>query len=164
MMYVDILSYNDPELVESYYSFAICRNPYDRLVSAYEFLKQGDWELKDLSFPELVEYFYKMGPFFYTNYDVFFWPQHRFVSIKKIVLVDKIMRYEKLDEEWPAVQAKIMEHVPKRFSALPTKLKVENASVNRIGGRTWEEYYTPELKKMVYELYERDFEVFEYEK
>lgn len=161
--YVDIISWHDPELIESYYSFAICRNPYDRLVSAYEFLKQGEWELGHLDFKELVEHFYAQGLHFYTNYDVFFWPQHRFVTIKKIVLVDKIIRYEKLDEEWPAIQAEIMKNVPPRFSSLPTELKKENPSHNK-QGKKWEDYYTPELRKMVYELYQRDFEIFEYEK
>jgi hypothetical protein len=161
--YVDIISWHDPELIESYYSFAICRNPYDRLVSAYEFLQQGEWDLKHLSFKELVEYFYEKGNFFYTEQDVFFWPQHRFVTIKKIILVDDIVRYETLDAEWPTIQAKIMANVPSRFAALPIELKRENPSHNKVG-KNWEEYYTPELKKMVYELYERDFEIFKYEK
>lgn len=160
--YLDVLSSNDPELIESYYSFAICRNPYDRLVSAYEFLRQGSWQHDDLDFEQLVNHFYKMGPHFYTNYDVFFWPQHRFVTIKKIVLVDKIMRYESLDADWPEVQQKIMAQVPPRFSSLPDTLKLENKSEYKT--KHWEEYYTPELKKMVYELYQRDFEIFEYEK
>lgn len=163
MTYLDVLSSNDPELIESYYSFAVCRNPYDRFVSAYEFLKQGEWELDNLSFEELVRHLHKQGPFFYTNYDVFFWPQHRFVTIKKIVLVDDIIRFENMDAEWPAIQAKIMEKVPARFAALPTDLNVENPSHNRMG-KKWQEYYTPELKEMVYEMYERDFEIFEYKK
>lgn len=166
MTYLDILSQHDPELIESYYSFAICRNPYDRLVSAYEFLKQGDsgWEHSDLSFEELINHFYKQGLHFYRHYDVFFWPQHRFVTIKKIVLVDKVIKYETLDEEWPEVQQKIMSSVPPRFSPLPPTLSVENASTNRIGNKDWESYYTPELKEKVYELYQRDFEIFGYEK
>jgi len=38
-LYIDILAQNDPELIESYFSFAVCRNPYDRFVSAYEYLE-----------------------------------------------------------------------------------------------------------------------------
>ena len=30
--------------------------------------------------------------------------------------------------------------------------------------RSWEDYYTPELKEKVYWLYERDFELFGYKK
>jgi len=161
--YVDIISWHDPELIESYYSFAICRNPYDRFVSAYEFLQQGEWELNHLSFEELVKHFHSKGIHFYTDQDVFWWPQHRFVTIKKIVLVDKIIRYENLDQDWPLVQAEIMKNVPPRYASLPTELKRENPSHIR-NGKSWESYYTPELKEMVYEMYQRDFEIFEYKK
>lgn len=161
--YLNILSQNDPELIESYYSFAICRNPYDRLVSAYEFLRQGTWEHVDMEFEQLIKHFYNQGLHFYTNYDVFFWPQHRFVTIKKIVLVDKIMKYENLAQDWLEVHEEITSRVPPRFSTLPTSLKIENQSHNKVG-KNWEDYYTPELKQMVYELYQRDFEIFGYEK
>ena len=90
--YVDIISWHDPELIESYYSFAICRNPYDRFVSAWEYLKNYEEVRWPLTFEETVNTFHKRGRFFYTNEDLVWWPQARFVAIKKIVLVDKILR------------------------------------------------------------------------
>ena len=133
------------------------------IIRAYEFLQQGEWELNHLSFEELVKHFHSKGIHFYTDQDVFWWPQHRFVTIKKIVLVDKIIRYENLDQDWPLVQAEIMKNVPPRYASLPTELKRENPSHIR-NGKSWESYYTPELKEMVYEMYQRDFEIFEYKK
>jgi len=162
-MYIDILSQNDPELVESYYSFAICRNPYDRFVSAWEYLKNYEEVRWPLTFEETVNTFHKRGRFFYTNEDLVWWPQARFVAIKKIVLVDKILRYETLAEEWPSIIEEIMKKVPDGYSRPKDILDRVNASNGR-EGRNWQDYYTPELKEKVYELYRRDFELFNYTK
>lgn len=167
-MYIDILAQNDPELIESYYSFAVCRNPYDRFVSAYEYLRTyGATETESagwtLSFEETVNLFHSRGRFFYTSEDYVWWPQARFISIKKIILVDRVIRYENLKQEWPSVVEEIMKMVPEGFSR-PSDL-LERVNVTEVrGGRKWEEYYTPELKQKVYELYRRDFELFNYPK
>lgn len=163
-MYVEILANNDPELVESYYSFAVCRNPYDRFVSAYEYLRTySDGTGWNLSFEETVNTFYNRGRFFYTNEDYVWWPQARFVAIKKIILVDKIIRYETLASEWPGIVQEIMKRVPEGYSRPKDLLDKVNVTEVR-GGRSWESYYTPELKEKVYELYKRDFELFNYPK
>lgn len=163
-MYVEILANNDPELVESYYSFAVCRNPYDRFVSAYEYLRTySDGTGWNLSFEETVNTFYNRGRFFYTNEDYVWWPQARFVAIKKIILVDKIIRYETLASEWPGIVQEIMKRVPEGYSRPKDLLDKVNVTEIR-GGRSWESYYTPELKEKVYELYKRDFELFNYPK
>lgn len=163
-MYVEILANNDPELVESYYSFAVCRNPYDRFVSAYEYLRTySDGTGWNLSFEETVNTFYNRGRFFYTNEDYVWWPQARFVAIKKIILVDKIIRYETLAAEWPGIVQEIMKRVPEGYSRPKDLLDKVNVTEVR-GGRSWESYYTPELKEKVYELYKRDFELFNYPK
>lgn len=167
-MYIDILSSNDPELIESYFSFGICRNPYDRFVSAYEYLRtHGATEYEpaawSLNFEETVDLFYKRGKFFYTNEDVVWWPQARFVAIKKIILVDKIIRYEDLASEWPSTIDEIMKKVPDGYSRPKDLLEKVNTSESR-EGKSWEEYYTAQTKEKVYELYKRDFELFNYPK
>ena len=164
-MYIDILSNNDPELVESYYSFAVCRNPYDRFVSAYEYLKNYQENRWSLSFEETVDVFHRRGRFFYTSEDLVWWPQARFVAIKKIILVDKIVRYEELTKEWPKVVEEIMQRVPDGFSRPKDYLdQVNPDGVTGRNGRPWQDYYTPELKQKVYEMYRRDFELFNYDK
>lgn len=164
-LYIDILSNNDPELVESYYSFAVCRNPYDRFVSAWEYLRNYSEIRWSLSFEETIETFHRRGRFFYTPEDVVWWPQARFIAIKKIILVDKVVRYENLAREWPTVVEEIMQRVPEGFSRPKDYLdQVNPDNVTGRNGKPWQEYYTPELKQKVYELYKRDFELFGYEK
>ena len=158
--YIDILSDNDPEMIENYYSFATVRNPYDRFVSAWEFERQNG---REMGFDETVYEFERRGSFFYTNEDVFWWPQHRFITIRKAILVDKVMRYETLDADWAEVHAEIIKRLPPYYSAPSILLKEENPSVLR-GKKPWQDYYTKETKEIVYKLYQKDFEIFNYEK
>jgi len=161
--YIDILSENDPELIENYYSFAICRNPYDRFVSAYEYMKQnsgGEW---NPSFEDAVNEFYSRGTHFYTSEDIIFWPQHRFVTIKNIILVDDIIKYEDMNGSWSGVVEKISKDLPPTFSRPSNIIPRENITYIR-EERNWEDYYTPELKEKVYHLYQKDFTLFKYQK
>lgn len=161
-MYIDILSQNDPELIESYYSFAVCRNPYDRFVSAWEYLRNYDETAWTLSFEDTIRHFHKRGRFFYTSEDRVWWPQARFIAIKKIILVDKVIKYENLNAEWPQIVEEIVKRVPEGYSR-PKDL-LDQVNVSNREKKRWEEYYTPELKEMVYDLYRRDFEMFGYNK
>lgn len=162
-LYIDVLGSNDPELVESYFSFAVCRNPYDRFVSAYEYLRQNSGYTWNPSFEDLVKDFHNRGPYFYTGEDVVWWPQSRFVSIKNIVLVDKIIKYENLDQEWPIIIEEISKVVPASFSLPTTNVQRINVTEQK-QKPTWPEYYTEETKQMVYNLYQKDFKLFNYEK
>ena len=162
-LYINILSQNDPELIESYFSFAIVRNPYDRFVSAWEYLRKYEENKWHLSFEETINHFHKRGRFFYTSEDLVWWPQARFISIKKIILVDKIIRYENLKKEWPEIVLDIMKNVPDDYSRPKDLLDNVNISETR-QNKNWEEYYTPELKEKVYSLYKRDFDLFNYPK
>lgn len=161
-LYIDILSQNDPELIESYYSFAVVRNPYDRFVSAWEYLKNYEEVRWPLTFEETVRQFHKRGRFFYTSEDRVWWPQARFIAIKKILLVDKVIKYENLNAEWPQIVEEIVKRVPEGYSR-PKDL-LDQVNVTGREKKRWEDYYTPELRAMVYDLYRRDFEMFGYNK
>ena len=163
-LYIEVISNNDPELIESYFSFAVVRNPYDRFISCYEYFRdpQHGWQW-DFSFEELVNAFYDRGKYFYTTEDRHWWPQSRFIAVKKIPLVDKIIKYEDLDLEWPEIVEEISKMTPPNFSLPMGSLPKANVTDIR-NNRNWEDYYTPELKEKVYWLYERDFELFGYKK
>lgn len=161
--YIEVLSENDPELIESYYSFAICRNPYDRFVSAYEYMKQnsgGEW---NPTFEEAVDEFYSRGSHFYTTEDIIFWPQHRFVTIKNIILVDDIIKYEEMNNQWSNIVEKICKTTPSSFSKPGSIIPRENITYIR-EERKWQDYYNDDLKDKVYHLYKKDFELFGYKK
>lgn len=161
--YIEVLSENDPELIESYYSFAICRNPYDRFVSAYEYMKQnsgGEW---NPTFEEAVDEFHSRGSHFYTTEDIIFWPQHRFVTIKNIILVDDIIKYEEMNNQWSNIVEKICKTTPSSFSKPGSIIPRENITHVR-EERKWQDYYNDDLKDKIYHLYKKDFELFGYKK
>ena len=99
---------HDEELLDTYTSLAITRNPYDRAYSCWNFLKviediEGRFGIKN--FTEYV-YALESRTAIYeapneelTQHELTF-PQHRFISIKGHILVDHILRFETLDEDW----------------------------------------------------------------
>jgi len=163
-LYIETLANNDPELMENYFSFAVIRNPYDRFVSNYEYFRDPEigysW---NFSFEELVNMFHARGRYFYTTEEKLWWPQARFIAVKNQILVDKIIRYEELDKQWPEIVTEISNSTPNGFSLPSSFLQRANVSVFR-ENRPWQDYYTPQLKEKVYELYKRDFELFNYPK
>jgi hypothetical protein len=162
---IEILSNNDPELVDNYFSFAVVRNPYARFVSCYEYMKQNSGYLWNPDFGTFISDLYHRGPFFYTQEDIAWWPQHRFITIKNHILVDKIIRFENLDEEWPSIVKEIDKRTPAGFTRPAVYLRRINVtSPHRKLYDHWEDYYTPELKEMVHKLYAKDFKMFGYEK
>lgn len=161
--YFDILGEEDMELIETYFSFAVSRNPYDRFISAYEHeVENGNIPL-GLSFGDLIK---KIGNDNSTlsHLQSFFFPQYQFVSIKSIILVDKIIRFENLNEEWKEIASIINEKNKQyNFTRISDKLDVLNANSARIG-KTIDDYYTKETKEIIYNTYKKDFELFRYEK
>ena len=90
--YFEILHDHDSELTESYFTFAVVRNPYDRFVSAFE--QDGSHDT-GLDFEEFVK---KLGDniFFVNDISVYFIPQYRYISIKSVILMDDIIRFENM--------------------------------------------------------------------
>lgn len=163
-LFIETISNNDPELIESYFSFGVVRNPYDRFVSCYEYYKDPETGYNwNYSFEEMVDIFYSRGKYFYTTEERHWWPQSRFLAVKNIPLVDKIVKYEDLDLEWPNVIEEIKKMTPPKFSLPMPSLPKANVT-NIRNNRNWEDYYTEELKEKVYWLYENDFKLFGYEK
>jgi len=160
--YFDVMHENDPELFETYFSFACVRNPYERFVSAYEaeFQSSGSppWGLQ---LGDFVEKIYAEGSMFWINYPNHYMPQYKFITIKDKVLVDEIIKYENINEDWKNVVKIINERT--KFSHIAEKLEVINGNTWRLD-KTIDDYYNEKTKKMIYELYHKDFELFGYNK
>lgn len=145
------------------FKFLFCRNPWDRLVSCYEYAKaeksywhnnvgeeltpHPDFELiKRISFEETVDILYK-----YRGHRILkhagWLPQVHWLwndSIKKEFIVDKIYRIEDL-------------------SSLEKRFDVKLKKINVTKKKPYKEYYTPELIDKVSQIYEQDIKTLKYE-
>jgi len=158
--FFDDMQNQDSELFESYFSFAIIRNPYDRFISAYEFASLDDSFVK-LNFNEFVKKCENNGNNFYLQEPIYFIPQYKYITIKNIILVDEIIKFENLNEEWVKISKKI--NTLHNFTPIKETLEVINATPHKMN-KNWKDYYNEETKEIVYNLYKKDFEIFGYKK
>jgi chondroitin 4-sulfotransferase 11 len=156
---------HDKELLDTYTSFAIVRNPYSRAYSAWNYLTL----LEDLpnrfginSFQEYVyalesktAYFEEMGEEL-TEHELTF-PQYKFICMCNKVLVDHVLRLENLDEEWRNFASNY--NKTSQFK-IQTQLKIRNSMEYK--EPDWKKAYTPEMYKIINEFYKKDFELFGY--
>lgn len=138
------------EQYRQYYSFAVIRNPYDRFYSMYKFL-YSSLKLTPIDFVSYVKNIFKNKD--NDNRYHFFQPQYIFICDKNYNLViDKIIRFENLDFEYSKLVKKYKLN----------KLYHLNKSDDVIG---FDNFYSNNfIKKNVYKLYKKDFEIFNYEK
>lgn len=164
--YIQDYRQNDEELLDTYTSFAITRNPYDRAYSCWNFLRviediEGRFGIKN--FTEYV-YALESRTAFYeeqneelTQHELT-WPQYRFISIKDHILVDHVLRFENLDEDWKKFVTEYNKTA--QFKLKPT-LKIHNNI--EYTERDWTKVYTPEMYAIINDFYKKDFELFNYE-
>ena len=157
---------HDEELLDTYTSLAITRNPYDRAYSCWNFLKviediEGRFGIKN--FTEYV-YALESRTAYYeeqneelTQHELTY-PQHKFITIKGRILVDHLLRFENLDEDWKTFTTEYNKTA--QFKLKPT-LEISNSI--EYAERDWTKAYTPEMYSIINEFYKRDFELFNYE-
>ena len=144
----------------SYWKFAIVRNPWDRLVSAFEYLKRGGMAgypydqvmgslitKRDMSFERFVKGWLPGRALSYIH----FYPQIHFISSKEGAIgADFLGRYESLDCD---------------FDVIASKLGID-ASLPRLNqssrSRDYRQYYTPDLVDLVEEVYADDVRLLDY--
>ncbi len=146
---------------ESYFKFTFVRNPWDRLFSAFRFLKRGGMTDKDRAWANT-----QLAP--YDTFDDFvrrwvtaknvaswqhFKPQHRFLLDPAGRLqIDYVGRFETLEQD---------------FCHIAERLGIERtiAHHNRTDGPSATDYrsfYTDETRRIVADVYRRDIELFDY--
>lgn len=150
----DYKNYFGEELFQSYYKFSFVRNPYQRLYSAFIFLKKGGINSQDLAFSknhlsdyDCFEDFVKEGLHKKEIMEwVHFKPQHYFLTDKDGNLVmDFIGKMERIDEDF-------------RHVCLRLKQSAELKTLNKSQGKM--PLLSDEIKAIIKSKYQKDFTLF----
>ncbi|EEC4842051.1 sulfotransferase family protein [Campylobacter lari] len=152
----------DKNKFESYFSFGFVRNPYDRMVSAYHYLRSGGGNLVDETWAKENIYKYNSFEEFVLNLQnnderikilswMHFVPQYKYLCDNdKNILVSFIGKFEKLDEDFK----KILNFLNRKDSLV---------HVNKSKHCAYKDYYNYETYKIIREIYKNDFEIFDYD-
>lgn len=145
-----------------YFKFAFVRNPFTRLISAYEFLYGGGYSEKDKPIESIIKQYNGFDDFvvrFLTpetaqsNY--YFKPQYQILcDSSDRIMIDFIGRFETLEKDYDYIREKIGVGEPLQKLNVTKKKRLSLA-----------EYYSSDtvIQKVV-SIYEKDFELFDYSK
>jgi chondroitin 4-sulfotransferase 11 len=148
---------NDDALFDSYFKFTVVRNPWDRLVSALAWTDQK-WvrgeELTISGFDSQVRQLHDLlvtartAPVQLPHY---LYPQSLYIfDAARRPLVNFIGRYENLAADWRVICDKLRVSIE-----LPARMKSHH--------RDYREYYSPETRQRVADMYALDINLFHYE-
>lgn len=157
---VDFKLLKDYDLKGSNFSFTFVRNPWDRVVSAYLFLKSGGVNRNDSD--DFDKYLKRFNSFtdFVMNFDekildqIHFSQQYEWVcDDKDNLIVDFVGRFEHLQKDFDEVcQILNLPNIPLLHSN-----KTKNKPKNH-----YSSYYNNETKQIIEQKYIKDIEMFEY--
>ncbi len=142
-----------------YFKFAFVRNPWDRLVSAYEYLKKGGRTAPDRAWSNRVLSQYASFDDFVRNwlseqnsYSHFhFVPQWEYLTLGKRIGVDYLGYYETLHTDFARIRDRLQ---------IEAALSHDNMTGNRGDYRN---YYDDETQAIVRTVYRKDIELFGYD-
>jgi Sulfotransferase family len=147
-----------------YFKFTFVRNPWDRLLSAYEFLRDGGMDETDRRWAEQrVQQFDNFDDFVrrWVNEEnvlsyVHFVPQYRFLCapFSHRILMDWIGRFEQLENDFDLVR--------RRLGLTGAHLHHHNEGPRARERRDFREHYTPAARRIVERVYRIDIELLGY--
>ena len=126
------------DIFNSYFKFCVVRNPYDKMVSLYNMLKNRN--KLEISFEEFCKKYHCIN---YKRY---------FINNKSCI--DFYIKFENLKEDLEKVCNNL--NIKFDYSLLP-KFKTQFRKDN-----DYKKYYTEETKKIVYEKHIKEFKMFNY--
>jgi len=152
---IEDYAHNDVDLMESYTSFSITRNPYDRFISAMRHICRYEYEEGYVDLNELVDKYLRSEEY----PQIILVPQHRFVCFGNRILVDNILKYENLAKDWE-------EFATNYNKTADFKVKTKLIHVNKGDNRgAWEEEIktlTQDNLDFINKRYDKDFLLFDY--
>ena len=160
--YSDIKKYLSEETWDSIFKFGFVRNPYDRILSAYNYVYNykkrkhfEDWANKNIRrFKNFEDFVYALEDKQFQK-TILEWdhfkPQYLFFcDEKRKVNVDFIGKLENIKEDFKKISKKL-------------NIKEDLGTLNKSENKNdYESYYNEKMKKIVRDIYNKDFEVFKY--
>jgi len=144
----------------SYFKFTFVRNPYDRIFSAYNYLKKGGGNIHDKKFSDehlsgiqsfeafVLEYLNETTMHAYVH----LLPQVEFLKKKDGTMgVDFIGRYESLDRDFNVVRKRL---------GITRDLSHDNPTTSR--NVHYSKSFTDEMRRKIYLIYNEDFRELQY--
>lgn len=147
-----------PNMFISYFKFTFVRNPWDRLVSSYTFLKNGGLNSNDAKFfnRELSAFsdFDEFVRHWLTSDNILkyhhFIPQYKFIVDRyNKFSVDYIGYFENIEQDFDYI---------KKIVGVDQQLE----KVNSINRNYYQDFYTADTIKIVAEIYKTDINIFDY--
>lgn len=150
-----------PSEFASFFKFTFVRNPWDRAVSAFQFLKDGgltqgdvDWANKHIRPQEDFDSFVRR---WMTRESVLTWrhfrPQYKYLCLSREnkPAVDFVGRFETLEADYSIVRQKL---------GIGSSLSKRNVTKDR--KQSYQDHYTNESRYIVSQVYAEDIEMFGY--
>lgn len=127
--------------VNKYFVFSVVRNPWERIVSA------ARWRQMDLE-----EFYFKTKsiPLKKLDHDRHKLPQTDFMKIDQNIHADFIGRFENLNSDW----LKICERLD---------IEITLPHTNQSQHTSYQDYYSPKMKDIIYKEYKEEIKLFKYE-
>lgn len=142
---------------EDYFSWTFVRNPLDRLLSSYFWVKREKYVFSDWHRQLTREHCKDFNTFVHwlnnanIEEDILLKPQYLHVTYDDVIKVNFIGRFENLSKDWSYVTNKVIGK------------KIKLLHKNKTNHKHYMEYYNKELIQIVYNKYKKDFKLFNYE-
>lgn len=155
----------NPDIFDNCYKFCFVRNPYDRIVSEYFWkIKDNDIRLgincRNISFREFVLILEKKLPTLMLlphNEVSHFIPQYKFVcDDSDQLLVDLVVKYEDTLENG---LKNLFNNIGVTY---PENFKLPKNNTTKSVRKKYTEYYDEKTQNIIYRLYKKDFDIFNY--